>query len=62
MLIHSPSGSHSLEGNFVNGLADGAVRVSKAGQEDKLRTYRAGNDVGASSVAPVSAFNAAIAR
>lgn len=62
MLIHSPGSSHSLEGNFVNGLADGAVRVSKAGQDDELRTYRAGKDVGASSDAPASAFNAFVAR
>ena len=62
MLIHKPSGSHSLEGNFVNGLADGAVRVSKAGQNDKLRTYRSGKDIGASSVAPASAFNTVVAR
>ena len=62
MLIHEASGSYSLEGNFVNGLADGAVRVSKAGENDTLRTYRAGQDVGASSVAPASPFDAVIAR
>lgn len=62
MLIHGPKGSHSLEGNFVNGLADGAVRVSKAGQDDKLRTYSAGKDIGASSAAPASPFNAVMAK
>ena len=62
MLIHEQTNTHSLEGNFVNGVADGAMRVSKAGQDDKLRTYRAGKDIGASSVAPASAFNTVVAR
>jgi len=62
MLVHEPAGTYTLEGNFVNGLADGPVRVSKAGQEDKLRTYRAGQDVGASSTAPASPFNVVAAR
>ncbi len=62
MIVHGPSSSYSLEGTFVNGQADGAMRVSKPGQSDKLRTYRAGQDVGASSQAPLSAFNYVAAR
>ncbi len=59
MIIHGPQSSYSLEGNFVNGEADGAVRVSKPGQNDKLRTYRAGQDVGTASQAPQSLFQTA---
>ena len=62
MIVHGPNSSYTLEGNFVNGQADGAMRVSKPGQSDKLRTYRAGQDVGASSQAPLSAFNYVAAR
>ena len=62
MLIHEPAGTYTLEGNFLNGLADGPVRVSKAGQEDKLRTYRAGKDVGGTSTQPASPFNLVAAR
>jgi len=62
MLIHEPTGTYALEGNFVNGMADGPVRVSKAGQEDKLRTYRAGKDAGSSSIAPASPFNVVAAK
>jgi len=62
MVVHETSGSHSLEGNFVNGVAEGPVRVSKAGQSDKLRTYRAGQDVGTSSAAPNSPFKTVMAR
>ena len=62
MVVHETSGSYSLEGNFVNGVAEGPVRVSKAGQADKLRTYRAGKDVGTSSSAPSSPFNTVMAR
>lgn len=62
MVVHNISGSYSLEGNFVNGFAEGPVRVSKAGQADKLRTYRAGQDVGSSSSAPVSPFKSVMAR
>ena len=62
MLIHEPSGAYTLEGNFLNGQPEGPVRVSKAGQQDKLRTYRAGQDVGASSIAPASPFSLVAAR
>jgi len=62
MLIHEAIGSYTLEGNFVNGLADGPVRVSKAGQTDKLRTYSAGQDSGSSSTVPASPFNMSVAR
>ena len=62
MVVHQAAASYSLEGNFVNGVAEGPVRVSKAGQADKLRTYRAGQDVGKSSSAPSSPFNTVMAR
>jgi hypothetical protein len=62
MIIHEPAGSYALEGSFANGLANGPVKVSKAGQDDKFRLYRAGKDVGASPSMPASAFNSAIAR
>ena len=62
MIFHETSGSHAIEGNFVNGLAEGPVQVSKAGQADRLRTYRSGQDVGASSSLPSSPFNPILAR
>jgi len=62
MLVHEPSGTYTLEGNFINGLPEGPVKVSKAGKKDKLRTYRAGQDVGASSIAPASPFDVVAAR
>lgn len=62
MIIHNPVSSYSLEGGFVNGQAEGAVRISKPGQSDKLRTYRAGKDIGSSSQAPQSPFNVVAAR
>ncbi|MDB2439425.1 hypothetical protein N9W89_11975 [Hellea sp.] len=62
MIFHDTSGSHAIEGNFVNGLAEGPVQVSKAGQADRLRTYRSGQDVGASSSLPSSPFNPILAR
>jgi len=62
MVVHEAADSYALEGNFVNGVAEGPMRISKAGQANKLRTYRAGQDVGASSFAPASPFNPVIAR
>ncbi len=59
MIIHEPSGSYALEGNFSGGKADGVMRVSKAGQSDKLRNYSAGKDTGGASnaAAVMSPFN-----
>ena len=62
MIFHEPNSSYSIEGNFINGLADGAMRVSRLGQSDKLRQYSAGQDVGSSSIAPSSPFNVVSAR
>ena len=62
MIFHEPNSSHSIEGNFINGLADGAMRVSRLGQSDKLRQYSAGQDVGSSSITPSSPFNVVSAR
>ncbi len=46
MIVHDLTGSYSLEGQFQNGLADGVMRVSKAGKPDVNRLYSAGQDVG----------------
>jgi len=47
MIIHGLDGSHTLEGQFQNGLAEGVMRVSKAGEDDVNRLYRMGQDAGA---------------
>ncbi len=49
MVIHNPSGSYSLEGNFSQGQANGTMRVSKPGKSDQIRTYNAGRDTGGAS-------------
>jgi len=46
MIVHGLTGSHAIEGQFKNGLADGVVRVSKAGKADVNRLYSMGEDVG----------------
>ena len=46
LIVHRPEGSHTLEGVFDEGLANGVMRVSKAGKDDAHRTYRKGRDVG----------------
>ena len=62
MIVHEPKGSYTLEGNFANGVADGAMRVSQAGAPDKYRSYRAGRDIGSAQSAPASPFNATAPR
>lgn len=62
MIVHGQTGSYTLEGSFVNGVADGTMKVSKPGETDKLRTYRAGQDVGASSQKVLSPFDFVAAR
>ncbi len=62
MLVHSASGSQALEGNFVNGRAEGPIRVSKSGQSDRIRSYSEGQDIGASSALPASPFNLSVVR
>lgn len=62
MIIHEPRGSLSLEGTFSGGMANGPMRVSQPGSPDKLRTYRAGRDIGGASAAPASPFNSAAPR
>lgn len=59
MIIHEASGSYALEGNFSGGRAEGTMRVSKGGSDDKIRNYSAGQDVGSSSNAAsvLSPFN-----
>ena len=47
MIIHELNGSYTLEGQFENGLAEGVMRVSKAGKDDVNRLYRLGQDTGA---------------
>lgn len=49
MIVHEPTGSYSLEGNFSGGKAEGVMRVSKAGKPDQMRTYSNGQDVGGAS-------------
>ena len=39
------------EGGFKNGLPDGVVRVEKAGEQPKLRQFKAGMDVGKGNAA-----------
>ena len=46
LIMHGPQGSHSLEGNFDEGLANGVMRVSKAGKDTTHRTYENGHDIG----------------
>lgn len=46
LIRHGEVGSSSLEGNFVNGLPDGVIKVSSAGNADTLRLYEAGKDIG----------------
>ena len=62
MVMHDPKSSYALEGTFSNGLANGAMRVSKSGQSDKLREYQSGQDVGAAKNKPVSAITLAAVR
>jgi len=62
MIIHSLRGSYALEGQFQNGLADGVMRVSKAGENDVNRLYRLGEDAGAAprGRGAISPFNPSI--
>ena len=46
MIMHGSNGSYALEGNFTSGKASGAMRVSKAGETDKVRNYVDGRDSG----------------
>ena len=46
MIQHSGDGTTALEGNFVNGKADGIIKVTRAGQADTLRIYENGADTG----------------
>jgi len=47
LIVHDiREGSHTLEGVFEEGRANGVMRVSKAGKNNAIRTYRKGTDVG----------------
>lgn len=46
LIVHGLEGSHTLEGIFDKGRANGVMRVSKAGKDDAIRTYSKGRDVG----------------
>ena len=46
LITHGREGSHTLEGVFDEGLANGVMRVSKAGKNNVIRTYEQGVDVG----------------
>ena len=61
MIYHSGAGSYSVEGNFVGGVPDGVMRVSKAGKPDMMRLYKNGQDSGGapSGAVNISPFNVA---
>ena len=46
LIIHKHESSHSIEGHFDKGRADGVMRVSKAGKDDAIRSYKQGRDIG----------------
>ncbi len=46
LIQHGPEGSYTLEGTFDEGLANGVMRVSKAGKDDTIRIYKKGRDIG----------------
>ena len=46
LIIHGRQGSRTLEGTFDKGRANGAMRVSEAGKDDAIRTYKNGRDIG----------------
>ena len=50
-------GATYYEGSFKNGLPDGVVRVEKAGEQPKLRQYRAGADIGKGSALKLKSLN-----
>ena len=54
-VVHSPTESYALEGTFSAGVANGTMKVTRGGQPSRLRTYSAGQDVGA---APAGQRNA----
>ena len=53
MIVHSPSSSYALEGQFSNGQANGVMRVAKSGQSTRKRLYKDGRDAG-SATGPVN--------
>ena len=53
-------GATYYEGGFKNGLPDGVVRVEQAGQQPKMRHYKAGADVGKSNAAQLKSLNFAL--
>ena len=60
LIVHdSREGSHTLEGVFDEGLANGVMRVSKIGKNNAIRTYRKGRDVGTAAKGQnvISPFN-----
>ncbi len=50
-------GATYYEGGFKNGLPDGVVRVEKAGEQPKLRQYRAGTDIGKGNTSQLQSLN-----
>ncbi len=46
LITHTPKGSEALEGRFIQGQADGAMRLSRAGQADQIKLYRGGAESG----------------
>ena len=62
MIIHRTGqlGATYYEGAFKSGLPDGVVLVEKAGEQPKLRQYRAGADVGKGSAANLQSLSFAM--
>jgi len=50
-------GATYFEGGFKDGLPDGVVLVEQAGQQPKLRQYRAGSDIGKGNAAGLQSLN-----
>lgn len=53
-------GATYFEGGFKNGLPDGVVLVEQAGQQPKLRQYRAGTDIGKGNAAGLQSLDFAL--
>ena len=46
LVVYDKGGAYSLEGRFIDGEADGVMRVARAGKPDELRKYANGKDTG----------------
>ncbi|MEM1390681.1 MAG: hypothetical protein AAGG45_06335, partial [Pseudomonadota bacterium] len=46
LIMADGTSAWGMEGTFLDGQADGVIRVNRAGQADTIRTYTAGTDTG----------------